>query len=148
MAEPAPAPVSTRISSPACCSLPSASGTRATRRSPGAVSLATPTFMAPPVHGVRDRGALGRAAGTRAVRAESTVPVAKVAMARGLRLGRGAARRCGLRSQLRADLPEVGERRPEQGPAQVLDTAGTAGAAFRADRPFDHLHVPVAPLLD
>ena len=31
--------------SPAAVSLPSASGTRATRRSPGAVSLATPTFM-------------------------------------------------------------------------------------------------------
>ena len=45
MADPAPAPDSTRISSPAACSLPSASGTRATRRSPGAVSLATPTFM-------------------------------------------------------------------------------------------------------
>ena len=45
MDEPAPAPCSTRISSPAACSLPSASGTRATRRSPGAVSLATPTFM-------------------------------------------------------------------------------------------------------
>ncbi len=44
-AEPAPAPDSTRISHPAACSLPSASGTRATRRSPGAVSLATPTFM-------------------------------------------------------------------------------------------------------
>ena len=45
IAAPAPAPVSTRISSPAACSLPSASGTRATRRSPGAVSLATPTFI-------------------------------------------------------------------------------------------------------
>src|SRR5712691_164826 len=33
------------MSSPAVLSLPSASGTRATRRSPGAVSLATPTFM-------------------------------------------------------------------------------------------------------
>ena len=43
--EPAPAPASTRISSPAAVSLPSASGTRATRRSPGAVSLATPTFI-------------------------------------------------------------------------------------------------------
>ena len=45
MDEPAPAPRSTRISSPAALSLPSTSGTRATRRSPGAVSLATPTFM-------------------------------------------------------------------------------------------------------
>src|SRR5205809_525893 len=45
MDAPAPAPASTRISSPAVWSLPSASGTRATRRSPGAVSLATPTFM-------------------------------------------------------------------------------------------------------
>src|SRR5206468_7322874 len=44
-ADPAPASRSTRISSPAAVSLPSASGTRATRRSPGAVSLATPTFM-------------------------------------------------------------------------------------------------------
>ena len=45
MAEPAPAPASTRTSSPAAVSLPSTSGTRATRRSPAAVSLATPTFM-------------------------------------------------------------------------------------------------------
>ena len=45
---PAPAPASTRTSSPAAVSLPSASGTRATRRSPAAVSLATPTFMASP----------------------------------------------------------------------------------------------------
>src|ERR1700741_5211776 len=40
------------MSSPAAVNLPSTSGTRATRRSPGAVSLATPTFMAPPVHGL------------------------------------------------------------------------------------------------
>src|SRR6478736_3216265 len=45
MSAPAPAPDSTRTSSPAAVSLPSASGTRATRRSPAAVSLATPTFM-------------------------------------------------------------------------------------------------------
>src|SRR3954447_12585587 len=45
MAAPEPAPRSTRMSSPAALSLPSTSGTRATRRSPGAVSLATPTFM-------------------------------------------------------------------------------------------------------
>ena len=45
MAAPAPAPASTRTSSPAAVSLPSTSGTRATRRSPAAVSLATPTFM-------------------------------------------------------------------------------------------------------
>src|SRR6476659_2403467 len=54
MAEPAPAPCSTRISSPAAVSLPSASGTRATRRSPGAVSLATPTFIRASPPGVRD----------------------------------------------------------------------------------------------
>ena len=58
--------VSTRISSPAALSLPSTSGTRATRRSPGAVSLATPTFMGTTltwVDGaadrVRPRGTLG-----------------------------------------------------------------------------------------
>ena len=45
VAAPVPAPASTRTSSPAAFSLPSASGTRATRCSPGAVSLATPTFM-------------------------------------------------------------------------------------------------------
>ena len=45
MDEPSPAPRSTRISSPVLLSLPSVSGTRATRRSPGAVSLATPIFM-------------------------------------------------------------------------------------------------------
>ena len=33
------------VNLPAAVSLPSASGTRATRRSPGADSLATPTFM-------------------------------------------------------------------------------------------------------
>ncbi len=42
---PSPAPCSTRTSRPADDSLRSSSGTRATRRSPGAVSLATPTFM-------------------------------------------------------------------------------------------------------
>ena len=51
-------------------------------------------------------------------------------------------------SQSGADLPQVGERRPEQRPAQVLDAARAAGPALRADRPFDHLHVAVAPLLD
>ena len=40
-----PAPVSTRTSSPAARSLATASGTSATRRSPGAVSLTTATFM-------------------------------------------------------------------------------------------------------
>src|SRR3954452_18136749 len=48
---PAPAPASTRTSSPAAVSLPSASGTRATRRSPCAVSLATPTFMGITIRG-------------------------------------------------------------------------------------------------
>src|SRR6266540_3963063 len=45
MAAPAPAPDSTKISSPAAVNLLRTSGTRATRRSPGALSLATPTFM-------------------------------------------------------------------------------------------------------
>ena len=45
IAAPAPAPCSTRMSSPAASSLPRTSGTRATRRSPGAVSLATPIFI-------------------------------------------------------------------------------------------------------
>ena len=60
MDEPAPAPRSTRISSPAALSLPSTSGTRATRRSPGAVSLATPTFMGTTLTWVVD-GGRGRA---------------------------------------------------------------------------------------
>src|SRR6478672_259666 len=63
MDEPAPAPCSTRISSPAALSLPSCSGTRATRRSPGAVSLATPTFMGTTLTEVA--GAAGRGAGPR-----------------------------------------------------------------------------------
>src|SRR5437762_2148889 len=45
MRAPRPAPRSTRTSIPVAWSLPSASGTRATRRSPGAVSLATPIFI-------------------------------------------------------------------------------------------------------
>src|SRR3954453_16923831 len=51
-------------------------------------------------------------------------------------------------SQSRADLPKVGERRPEQGPAQVLHAARAACPTLRADRALDHLHVAIAPLLD
>ena len=80
IAEPAPAPVSTRISSPAAFSLPSASGTRATRRSPGAVSLATPTFMGTTCsEGMGTADGWGRSAGTRAVAAKSTARAGKVA---------------------------------------------------------------------
>src|SRR5450759_1035280 len=51
-----PAPRSTRISIPAASSLARASGTSATRRSPGRVSLGTPTFMwAPGVRGMAYR---------------------------------------------------------------------------------------------
>src|SRR5215472_15873269 len=42
---PSPAPDSIRTSRPAARSLTTASGTSATRRSPGAVSLTTDTFM-------------------------------------------------------------------------------------------------------
>jgi hypothetical protein len=42
---PSPAPVSTRTSRPAARSLATASGTSATRRSPGPVSFTTATFM-------------------------------------------------------------------------------------------------------
>jgi len=47
-----------------------------------------------------------------------------------------------------ADLPEIGERGAEQGGAQVGRAGRAAGARLGADDPLDHLHVPVAPLLD
>src|SRR5215469_15066408 len=43
--EPSPAPDSTSTSSPACVSFATLSGTRATRRSPGALSFTTATFI-------------------------------------------------------------------------------------------------------
>src|SRR5664279_5893953 len=62
-----PASCSTRISSPAALSLARASGTSATRRSPGRVSLGTPTFMWAP-------GGRGLATGYRARAHAASVP--------------------------------------------------------------------------
>ena len=50
------------------CSLPSASGTRATRRSPAAVSLATPTFMGTTVHRTQWGGRAECTGGARPIR--------------------------------------------------------------------------------
>src|SRR3954451_12046635 len=78
------------MSSPACCNRPSTSGTRATRRSPGAVSLATPTFMGTTLTwgfvtsrgGTHPPGRLGHAKDTACPQ-----PVAAASRAQGLRSG-------------------------------------------------------------
>src|SRR5664280_92529 len=70
-----PASCSTRISSPAALSLARASGTSATRRSPGKVSLGTPTFMWAP-------GGRGLATGYRARAHAASVPAATPTAAR------------------------------------------------------------------
>src|SRR5690606_32780776 len=49
---------------------------------------------------------------------------------------------------LRADLPQVGEGGGEQGAAQVVGARRPARPDLRADRPLDHLQVPVPPFLD
>src|SRR5690606_13070694 len=58
------------------------------------------------------------------------------------------APRARARSQPRPDLPEVREERLVQGRPEVSRTLRAARARPRADRPLDHLHVSVAPLLD
>src|SRR5262245_34056876 len=123
MRAPAPAPDSTRISSPACCSLPSASGTRATRRSPGAVSLATPTFMGTTCS--------GRDAGTDA----GVGPHGQSSRVDSLPGGSPRCRAPEVALRCRsleagADLPEVREGRVEERPPQVLDAARSAGPAL------------------
>ena len=75
---------------------------------------------------------------------------AEMAVVRGERVG-GAAQLGqgrGRRHSDGPDRPEVREERLEEGGAQVLDAARAAGTFLGADRPLDHLHVAIAPLLN
>ena len=65
-----------------------------------------------------------------------------------LRPSRGCGSGCASRGRGASGSPTGRGSGLEQGRAQVLHAARAAGPAFRADRPFDHLHVAVAPLLD
>ena len=63
-------------------------------------------------------------------------------------LGRAVSRRVdAIRSQPAVHRPQVGEQRGEQGAAEVRGARGSTGARLVADRGLDHLHVPIAPLL-
>src|SRR4029079_19245142 len=124
MSAPAPAPDSTRISSPACCSLPSASGTRATRRSPAAVSLATPTFIGHHLLAGEGRGVafVGSAKGYRPTRAR--------VRSRRLRFGRARRRESGdARTNPHARAPQPRAARPAAVPRPRLagDPRGARG---------------------
>src|SRR5438874_13783633 len=48
----------------------------------------------------------------------------------------------------RSNRPQIGKERAADGFSQVRGAGGSTGALPRADRALDHLHVPVAPLLD
>src|SRR5437762_9311204 len=51
-------------------------------------------------------------------------------------------------SQVGPNGPEVGKERASNRLSQVCGAGRSAGAALCSDRPLDHLHVAVAPLLD
>src|SRR4029450_7021111 len=50
-------------------------------------------------------------------------------------------------SQPRSDFPEVRKQsRPDRG-LKIRGAAGSAGSGLRTNRPLDHLHMTIAPLL-
>ena len=145
MAEPAPAPDSTRISQPGRLQLAERFGYQGDAPLSGRGLLGDTDLHGHHLFGHGDDGPRrlwGRPRGH--VRSGGSLPPAR----RRLRPRGGCGWDAPTRSEARADLPQVGEGRPEERRAQVLDPARAARAALRADRPLDHLHVPVAPLLD
>src|SRR6185369_9697638 len=56
--------------------------------------------------------------------------------------------RSGTTSQLRPNRPQVREERPSEGFAEVCGAAGASRSRSRTNRPLDHLHVPIPPLLN
>src|SRR5258705_4127066 len=63
------------------------------------------------------------------------------------RVSRGAQLLADAGSEIPSNFPEIGKQGPADGRCEVSGASRTSRPALYADRPLDHLHVAIAPLL-